>query len=345
MSCHKLWHHNPLDHRRIRANRGSDKHASTEYGESVYMSNRTVNLVIASLEADDISWTSRLDLPSLNIIRYVIDAPGAEYHPPVAGKGREALVYHTYFHDFYDKLPDISIMIHPHEDPWHIEGVLQRSMLFTLSHLDLEVVQSRQYANLRVSWTQACPDWINTTKTPQEALKQEEPYMHSALVQNFGMSDNEVPDILAGPCCSQFAVTREAVLRNPKHQYKRSMDWLVGTSLSEYISGRTWEHMWPYLFRREGIDCPSEWEVYCAMYHVCFEQRDGPSEYNQLWREKEALQEDTEFWREILNPQAGVRARKRIQEIELLLKVKLTAALQRGAMDSVRATVGDLYKS
>lgn len=316
----------------------------TTYNEWAYQSNKTVNLVIASLETDDISWTAKLHLPNLKIVRYVIDAPGAEYHPPVLGKGREALVYHTYFYDFYDKLPDISIMIHPHEDPWHIEGVLQQSMAFTLSHLDLEVVRTRQYANLRVSWTQACPAWIDTTKSPEQALKQEEPYMHSAFVDNFGMSDTEVPGILAGPCCSQFAVTREAVLRNPRHQYKRSMDWLVGTSLSDYISGRIWEHMWPYLFMREAIDCPLEWKVYCAMYHVCFEDRDGPSEYNRLWKEKDALKEDIEFWREILDPQAGVRARKRIQEIEQLLEAKLKAALQRGTLGSIRATVGNVYE-
>lgn len=335
-----------LDRHRIEAvGTASNRYDSTEYGGLGYASNRTVNLVIASRKADDISWTSKLDLPNLNIIRYVIDAPSAAYHPPVSGKGREALVYHTYFYDFYDKLPDISIMIHPHEDPWHIEGVLQQSMLFTLSQLDLEVVQSRQYANLRVSWTQACPDWIDTTKTPEQALKQEEPYMHSALVENFGISDTEVPDIFAGPCCSQFAVTRQAVRRNPRHQYKRSMDWLVETSLSEYISGRTWEHMWPYLFKGEAIDCPSEWKVYCAMYHVCFEERDAPSEYNRHWAEKEALKEDTEFWREILNPQAGVRARKRIQEIEVRLKMELTVALQRGSTDMIRASAGNLYES
>lgn len=316
----------------------------TTYNEWAYQSNKTVNLVIASLETDDISWTAKLHLPNLKIVRYVIDSPGAEYHPPLLGKGREALVYHTYFYDFYDKLPDISIMIHPHEDPWHIEGVLQQSMAFTLSHLDLEVVQTRQYANLRVSWTQACPAWIDTTKTPEQALKQEEPHMHSAFVENFGMSDTEVPFILAGPCCSQFAVTREAVLRNPRHQYKRSMDWLVGTSLSDYISGRIWEHMWPYLFMREAIDCPLEWKVYCAMYHVCFEDRDGPSEYNRLWNEKDALKENMEFWREILNPQAGVRARKRIREIEQLLGAKLQAALQRGTLESVRATAGNLFE-
>jgi hypothetical protein len=297
-------------------------------------------LVIASLAADDVSWTTQLDIPNLNIIRYISDAAEGQYIPPVPRKGREALIYLTYFYDFYDKLPDISIMIHPHEDPWHIEGVLQRSMLFALSHLDLDVVSRSRYANLRVDWTQACPSWIDTTKTPETAQKQEEPLMHAALVENFGMSDAEVPRIMAGPCCSQFAVTKEAVQRSPRSQYKRSVDWLVETTLSDYLSGRTWEHMWPVLFNGEAIDCPPEWDVYCAMYHICFEKKDGPSEYNALWREKERLKEDTEFWREIVNPQAGVRARERIQEIEQLLEAQILGALERGRDSTTRAEAG-----
>jgi hypothetical protein len=36
-------------------------------------SNITVNLVLATKASDDISWTSRLRIPNLNIIRYVSD--------------------------------------------------------------------------------------------------------------------------------------------------------------------------------------------------------------------------------------------------------------------------------
>ncbi|KAK4195870.1 hypothetical protein QBC40DRAFT_343149 [Triangularia verruculosa] len=234
---------------------------------NVVVSNRTVNLVIASLEADDISWTSKLTIPNLSVIPYLSDSPTA-------------------------------------------------NMLFTLSQLDLDVVQRRQYANLRVDWDHTCPDWINTTKTPQQSVKQEEPLMQAAFRANFDV--NVVPEILAGPCCSQFAVTKEAILRHGRAQYKRNMDWLIRTSLSDYLSGRVWEHMWSYLFKQDGVDCPGEWETYCGI-------------------ERKALEEDTEFWRELLNPQAGVRARKRIEEIEKHLEGELANALERGEKDGIRA--------
>ncbi|KAH8885941.1 hypothetical protein GQ53DRAFT_785132 [Thozetella sp. PMI_491] len=299
----------------------------------------TVNLVIASLRKDDISWTNHLRIPNLRVIRYVSDAD-ADFTPPVPKKGREALIYHTYFHEFYDDLPDISIMIHAHEDPWHIEGVLRQSMLFTLSQLDLYWVKWRQYANLRVSWENACPDWINTTKTPKESEKQEEPFMREAFQANFGPVN--VPEILAGPCCSQFAVTREAVRRNPKDQYKRSMDWLVQTGWTDYIAGRTWEHMFQWLFTGLPTDCPIEWKAYCRMYHICFENPAAPARVNALWQERKALMEDIEFGRELLNPQRGHKARKRMTEIERVVHAEIAVALDRGKKEENRA-VGDLF--
>ncbi|TVY31870.1 hypothetical protein LOCC1_G008966, partial [Lachnellula occidentalis] len=203
--------------------------------------NLTVNLVLATVASDDISWTDALHahIPNLNIIRYISDSPSSEYRPPI-NKGREALMYHTYFSTFYASLPDISILMHAHEAPWHTDPALFTSMFFTLTHLSLPHVLERGYANLRVSWQNACPDWINTTKTPAESWKQEEPYMAQAFTENFapwGAGDVRVPEIMAGPCCSQFAVSRDAVLGRPREQYEFHARWLVESAWSDYIVG------------------------------------------------------------------------------------------------------------
>jgi hypothetical protein len=316
-------------------------------GPSPAVANLTVNLVIASVAADDTSWTKLLHahVPGLRVIRYVSDSTTAEFRPPVPRKGREATIYHTYLYDFYDSLPDISIFIHAHEDPWHADGVLQQSMLFTLSRLDLEQVVRRGYANLRVSWRDACPDWINTTKTPLESVKQEEPFMRRAWHANFDIVKEPVPEILAGPCCSQMAVTRDAIRRRPRAQYARSRDWLLQSDWSDYIVGRTWEHMFPWLFAAQARDCPVEWRAYCRMYGVCFERPEAPARYNELWRERRQLSEKTEFLQELVNPQAGVAARKRIDEISQDLDREIQIAIQRGRDRRVRADAGsDLEK-
>lgn len=294
----------------------------------------SVNLVVATTAADDISWTSNLQIPNLNIIRYVSDELSAPYHPPIP-KGREALMYHTYLHDFYDDLPDISIFIHSHEDPWHIDSALRQSMTFALSQLDLQQVLRKQYFNLRVSWKDACPDWINTTKTPEESYKQEEPYMAQAFRANFG-KDVPVPEILAGPCCSQFAVTRDAIRRRSKEEYRNYMDWLIYTDWSDYISGRVWEHMWPWLFLEEPRDCTVEWLAFCRMYAICFE---GPGEleaFQKLSQERQDLMESTEFVNELLRPGQARGARQRMMEINVLMDRNVRGALERGRDERLR---------
>ncbi|TKA80960.1 hypothetical protein B0A55_02394 [Friedmanniomyces simplex] len=153
----------------------------------------TVHLVIASTASDDTSWTSRLPIPNLTILRYTSDDPSSPYHPPKP-KAREALMYFTYLHDFYDSLPDITLFIHASETPWHVEGTLLRNTSFALSQLDLQQVLRRQYFNLRVTWRAGCPTWIDTRKTLADFDKAEEPFMEEAWRANFG-EDDPVPAI------------------------------------------------------------------------------------------------------------------------------------------------------
>jgi hypothetical protein len=59
-----------------------------------------------------------------------------------------------------------------------------------------------------------------------------------AFRANFNIYD--IPEILATPCCSQIAVTKERILSIPREQYQHHIDWLLKTSLPDSISGRTW---------------------------------------------------------------------------------------------------------
>ncbi|KAI0386815.1 hypothetical protein F5Y04DRAFT_242423 [Hypomontagnella monticulosa] len=325
--------HETLDAHRIHID------PSPEYGDS----NITVNLVMATLLEDDISWTENIRLPNLNIIRYVSDDMGAEYHPPIPYKGREALIYLTYLHDFYDNLPDITIFSHADESPWHLEHLLNSSMVFALSHLDLDQVLRRQYFNLRVSWKNACPDWINTTMTEGESAKKEQPHMHQAFNENFPA--NHVPEILAGPCCSQFAVTRDAVRRHPRSQYRLSIDWLVQTELEDYISGRIWEHFWPWLFRGESVDCPIEWKSYCTMYHICFDSK-SRNRLVGLEDERDELKLRTGFLDKLADFLGGMKAKKRLEEIDAIMATELKRALERGKSEAARTEIlSDRYNT
>ncbi|KAI1778065.1 hypothetical protein F4818DRAFT_284487 [Hypoxylon cercidicola] len=304
--------------------------------------NLTVNLVMATLLNDDISWTENIQIPNLNIIRYVSDDMDAEYHPPVPRKGHEALIYHTYMHDFYDNLPDITIFTHGDDTSWHVDAALNSSMAFSLSHLDLEQVMLRQYFNLRVDWVGGCPDWINTTRGVNDASKTEEPYMYKAFRENFNTA--QVPEILAGPCCSQFAATRNAIRRHPRSQYRSNMDWLILTDWTDYISGRVWEHMWAWLFMGEAVDCAVEWRSYCRMYHICF-GAESRNRFRSLEQERKRL-EGNMILGGLIDWLGGQKTQGRLDEIDAMMAAELENAIEIGKTEATRTNVlSDLYKS
>lgn len=252
----------------------------------------SVNLVVAATSNEDYSWAKKdLKVPGMVVIPYIADNTSAPYHPQM-NKGHEAMMYHQYFYDFYDKLPDISILVHSQSHSWHVDQLLDQSMIFSLNHLDLREVQQRQFLNLRVTWGFGCmAGAINTTRANEESgVLPEQKEMQEAFRANFNLYD--IPEILATPCCSQIAVTKERILSVPKEQYKHHIDWLLHTPLEDSISGRTWEHMWQYLFLQKAIDCPLEHKAYCRLYHICFGGREQYDEYIELQQGAQKLDQE-----------------------------------------------------
>jgi hypothetical protein len=165
-------------------------------------------------------------------------------------------------------------------------------MIFSLNHLDLREVQRRQFLNLRVTWGIGCSSGsINTTKVNEESgIVPEQKEMQSAFRANFNIWD--IPEILATPCCSQIAVTREAIRKNPREQYLKHIGWLENTELNDGISGRTWEHMWQWLFLGQAVDCPIEHKAFCKLYRICFGGREEYDEWIELNQGREKLEKE-----------------------------------------------------
>lgn len=131
---------------------------------------RSVHLVIAATGGEDISWAFQFESQGFKIIHYVADDPSWPHHPP-ANRGHESIMYHSYFQTYYDDLPDIAILVHAKDISWHMEPLLDHSVSYAISRLDLDAVEQRGYANLRVSWENACPDYINTSLTGTDDLE------------------------------------------------------------------------------------------------------------------------------------------------------------------------------
>lgn len=261
-----------------------------------YRKDPSVYLVLASTKEDDYTWAMNISVPNMHVIPYLADDQNASFHPP-ANKGNEAMVYLTYLYDFYDYLPDISIFTHASESGWHNDAIFDMKVSRAIEHLDLDEVKSRKYVNIKIGHMNGCPAWINTTISFQspgyDTLKPEEAYVKAAFEENFG--GREIREIFASPCCSQFAVTKEAIRRNPRAQYKEHVEWLLRQPLGDHISGRIWEHLWQYLFLSKAVECPNERKTLCSLYHICFQSSKDFESWNFLERQRIGELTEQEF--------------------------------------------------
>lgn len=66
-------------------------------------------------------------------------------------------------------------------------------------------------------------------------------------------NNSNIPEVIAAPCCSQFAVSREQVWRRPVGDYKWFQRWLMETELSDDVSGRVMEYLWHVIFGKGAV--------------------------------------------------------------------------------------------
>lgn len=168
-------------------------------------------------------------------------------------KGNEAMVYLSYIIDNYDDLPWSVVFVHGHREAWHQEDDIVK-LIQSLNRIAL----ARQgYISLRCDWYPSCPAEIrpihhdSVVWGPNATRKGTE----LAIEGNwrFLFPDVKIPNTIASPCCAQFAVTRQAIMKNPKSDYERLRDWLMGSLLEDYLSGRVLEKLWAYIFTGEFV--------------------------------------------------------------------------------------------
>ncbi len=215
---------------------------------------------------------------NVNVSMYIADDPWAPLHPP-KNKGHEVMIYLTYIIDHYDSLSDVNIFMHNHQKAWHNDDLLDQDSAQMIKRLSAERVQREGYMNLRCHWHPGCPDWMHPGETKMDVNKQEEVLLAKSWSELFPM--DEIPDVLAQPCCAQFALSRDRIRQLPLARYVFFRDWLLRTPLSDALSGRVWEYVWHYLFTGQNVVCPKEHICYCDGFGVCF---GGEQEYNNYWK-------------------------------------------------------------
>ncbi|KAL2256550.1 hypothetical protein VTK26DRAFT_1500 [Humicola hyalothermophila] len=202
------------------------------------------------------------------------------------------MVYLTHLVDAYATLAPVTIFVHAARFAWHNDDPDYDNVAL-LRRLDLPYVRGRGYANMRCVWTIGCPVEIRPrldaagdafgdhrnesdrgtgTGTGSGSERSERKLTTKEIFQQAFeelMPGVEVPEEVGVSCCSQFAVSREAVWRRPRKEYERWREWLLQTPLEDDLSGRVFEYLWHIIFGKDAVFCPAAEECYCKLYGLC----------------------------------------------------------------------------
>lgn len=216
-------------------------------------------LVVASTTHEDTSWLSEIP-PSLNwtINHYRVDAPLTPALSVPSRNGNEAMVYLTYIIDNYASLPDVIFFHHGHPSAWHQKLTSAEEV----ARLRADYVLRAGYASARC--LPGCENVVPLEGGEPAEGMEDLPLLSRkdhlvTLLENFleparfPELEGVVPPKLAAPCCAQFAVSRERVLRRDREWWVKLREWLIEAPLPSMNSGRLMEHLWHVFFGVEAV--------------------------------------------------------------------------------------------
>ncbi|KAJ5957998.1 uncharacterized protein N7479_005148 [Penicillium vulpinum] len=233
-------------------------------------------IVLGKMSYEDTDWLED-QLPEWQHAVYLVDDPEASLQVE-QNKGKESSAYLQYILDNYDGLPEYMVFLHAHQYSGHVEFWQQDNVL-TVQRLQLDYLRQVGYLNLRCDWSPGCPDEVQPFR--QMAGRTTELAFAGAWIRIFNNTD--VPEIVATPCCAQFAVTRGQVLQRPRSAYESYHHWLMTTELDDETSGRVFEYLWHIIFGQDPVFCPAKAQCYKDVYAMDYEESTGDFFDDDFW--------------------------------------------------------------
>lgn len=257
-------------------------------------------LVVPKIQGEDVSWIEEElgDMVEDGLLTTAIYGMDGSYAPlhPVKNKGNEVMAYLSYIIDSYGSLPDVAIFMHSHRFAEHNNMILDKDASLMLRHLSPERVTREGYMNLRCHWEPGCPDWMHPGVIDKTEDRPEQHLLAESWAELF--PNDQIPTVLAQPCCGQFAVSRARIEAIPKDTFIRLRDWVLRTELSDFISGRIFEYLWQYIFSGSPVHCPSMSACYCDGYGLCFGDAEAFDYYFELSWHRRSYENELRLWEE-----------------------------------------------
>ncbi|KAL9108295.1 MAG: hypothetical protein Q9227_006893 [Pyrenula ochraceoflavens] len=257
-----------------------------EYGPSyippVDASKVNKALVIGRTRYENVSWVDELGPDWTPYIYTVTTSTPLNSLTVPANVGREAMPYLTFILTHYPNLPKYTFFMHAPATQWHNDEIQpgDTSTLSLLRAFPARNLGKRPYMNLHCPHDPGCTEGVYPFSYNEDSFIQREgrvvwPKDYARL---FNVPISQVPQWLAGPCCAQFVVTREAILKRPRAFYAGMREWLTekGRVEPELNTGWVAEMLWHIMFGEEAHSCPREDVCWCEVHGRCEkEQKEG----------------------------------------------------------------------
>jgi hypothetical protein len=217
-------------------------------------------MLILSRFKEDTTWVDMyLNIPH---VVYQGGNPSA-IHPVLPDAGLESLAYLRFILDNYDNLPDHMAFIHAHRTSRHVDD-----MVPLLQHLKWDAdgffnLNVRyMYGRFQKKLLEEAEVEYGSGNVLEDPIWQKKYHTlaQTAYIRQFWRDyltpyyNETFPDVVASPCCAQFVVSKERVLRHPKELYRKIADWLVSMQIPSHWSARVMEYTWHVLWGNGPVE-------------------------------------------------------------------------------------------
>lgn len=138
-----------------------------------------------------------------------------------------------------------------------------------INNLNLDHVSEEGFASLRCNWM-TCPRPQVEPKLGHDDGFWEYDGLYAAAWADF-FPNVTIPKMVSGPCCAQFAVTRETVQSRTVDKYEQIRQWIWKQEAAELNmkTGIVLEYMWHVIFGKPAFFCPPARDCYCKKWGMC----------------------------------------------------------------------------
>ncbi|KAF2118603.1 hypothetical protein BDV96DRAFT_570255 [Lophiotrema nucula] len=232
--------------------------------------NTNNTVILAQTEDGDTSWVSK-SLPGWEPRIMGVNPDFAKLHPGAKkyNKGRIADAYLRYLVENYNNLPTTLVFLNSRRTSSSPNSDAAKSGAYdnvqAVKSLKTDFVQNSGFANLRCIEKSGCLSTFLPARNPPDEFRTIEVAMSSVWKDLFG-NETAVPEKLAAPCCSEFAVSGDQIRKHTVDDYLKFWKWLNKTKIDDDTAGLVVEYIWHVIFGKEAEYCMElrqcEYDVY-----------------------------------------------------------------------------------